>query len=156
MKLTTVTVFIAGVISVSVGGFLSDWLVRKNGLLFSRRLLGMMVIGGGAMGLLITGLFLSNIVAIIALALAFVLWSFNGIINFSTCIDIGGNYAGGVAGVMNCYDQFGGFLLSIVFGRLAQVTQSFTLPVIVVAVILFIGCMLWLLMHPEKPLMAIS
>jgi MFS family permease len=156
MKLATFIIFIAGVISVPLGGLIADWLVRKKGQRFSRRFMGMTALGCGAIGLFITALFSNNTVALFALTISYFLWSFNGIINFSTCIDIGGNYAGSVAGIMNCCGQFGGFLLSIVFGKLAQATHSFVVPVMVVAGMLTAGCMLWLLVHPEKQLMVVT
>jgi ACS family glucarate transporter-like MFS transporter len=153
MKSASFMIFLAGVISVLFAGFASDLLVRKKGLLFSRRTMGMLALGGGAIGLFINGVYSNNTIAITGLTIAFFLWSINGIVNFSTCVDIGGNYAGAVAGIMNCCGQLGGFMLSLVFGKLAQVTHSFILPVMVVAVILFTGCMLWFFVDPRKQIM---
>ena len=153
MKTASTIIFVAGVVSVCFGGFGADWLVKKKGLLFSRRMMGMLALGGSAFGLLINSVFPDNTIAIAALVFSYFVWSLNGVANFSTCIDIGGNYAGAVAGIMNCCGQLGGFILSLVFGKLAQATHSFTIPVMVVAIMLFTGCMLWLLVDPRKKIL---
>jgi hypothetical protein len=49
-------------------------------------------------------------------------------VSFATCVDIGGSNAGTVAGVMNFFGQIGGFLLSISFGKIADLSNNFTAP----------------------------
>jgi nitrate/nitrite transporter NarK len=57
----------------------------------------------------------------------------NGIVSFSTCVDIGGSNAGTVAGIMNFFGQMGGFLLSVSFGKIADLANNFSVPVFVLA-----------------------
>lgn len=152
MKWTISFMFATGLFVVLFGGFLSDSLVRKKGLLFGRRFFGMTILGGTAMALLITGFTSSNTVVVISLTAAYLFFPLNNTTNFSTCVDIGGNYAGTAAGVMNFGGQIGGFFLSLTFGKLADITHSFTIPVIVVAAVLFIGCLLWFFVDPRKQL----
>jgi len=152
MKWTISLMFATGLFVVLFGGFLSDKLVRKKGLLFGRRFFGMTILGGTSIALLIIGFTSSNTVVIISLTAAYLFFPLNNTTNFSTCVDIGGNYAGAAAGVMNFGGQIGGFFLSLTFGKLADITHSFTIPVIVVAAVLFIGCLLWFFVDPRKQL----
>ena len=77
-------------------------------------------------------------------------FSANGIASFATCVDIGGSSAGTVAGVMNFFGQMGGFLLSVSFGKLADLANNFTVPVLVLAGVLLTGSLLWLFVDPRK------
>jgi ACS family glucarate transporter-like MFS transporter len=152
MKWTTSFMFAAGLMVVLFGGVLSDRLVKQKGVLFGRRFFGMAILGGTAIALLITGFTSSNTVVVISLVTAYLFFPLNNTTNYSTCVDIGGNQAGTVAGIMNFGGQIGGFFLSLTFGILADATHSFTIPVVIVAVVLSIGCLLWLLVDPTKQL----
>jgi len=152
MKWTISVMFATGLFVVLLGGFLSDRLVRKKGLLFGRRFFGMTILGGTAIALFITGFTSSNTVAVASLIIAYIFFPLNNTTNFSTCVDIGGNQVGTAAGVMNFGGQIGGLFLSLTFGKLADITHSFTVPVIVVAVVLLIGCLFWLFVDPRKQL----
>jgi nitrate/nitrite transporter NarK len=133
MKWTVSFMFATGLFVVVLGGFLSDRLVRKKGLLFSRRFFGMSILGGTALALLITGFTSSNTTAIISLTAAYLFFPLNNTTVFSACVDIGRNQAGTAAGVVNFGGQIGGLFLSLTFGKLADITHSFAIPVIVVA-----------------------
>ena len=150
MTKTISFMFAMGLIVVLAGGHLSDWVVRKKGLLFGRRFFGMSILGGTAIALLITGFTSSNTVVVITLTTAYLFFPLNNTTNYAACVDIGGNHAGTVAGVMNFGGQIGGFFLSLTFGMLADFTHSFTIPVVVVAVMLFVGCLLWFFVDPRK------
>jgi ACS family glucarate transporter-like MFS transporter len=152
MRLITAFVFVSGLIGISLSGFLSDCLVRKRGLLFSRRFFGVTVLGATAVALFTTGLTSDNTVVVVSLIIAYFFFPVNGITNFSVCIDIGGNHAGTAAGVMNFCGQMGAFIMLMMFGKLADVTHSYDIPVIIVAAVLLSGCLLWFLVDPRKQL----
>ena len=75
-----------------------------------------------------------------------------GIAAFGVCIDIGGNHAGAVSGLMNCIGQMGAFFLAIVFGKIVDTTHSFNTPLFLISCLMLIGCSLWLLVDPTKKL----
>ena len=59
MKTTTTIIFITGIIGYFAGGFVGDWMVKKRGLKFGRRFVG--IVGLGMSGLLILlGAIISN------------------------------------------------------------------------------------------------
>jgi len=149
-KVLIALMFGTGIVIVPMGGIFSDWLTRKKGVLFSRRFLGMIILGGTAIALFIAGLTSSNIVVAVSLVTAYIFFPLNNTNNYSVCIDIGGNSAGAVAGVMNFSGQMGAFIMLIVFGKLVDLTHSYNIPIMIIAVILFIGCLLWFLVDPRK------
>jgi ACS family glucarate transporter-like MFS transporter len=72
--------------------------------------------------------------------------------SFSTCVDIGGDNAGTVVGIMNCFGQLGAFFMAIVFGKIVDITHNFTMPLFILSGVLFAGCLLWLAVDAGKPL----
>jgi len=79
-------------------------------------------------------------------------FSFGVMVSYAVCADIGRNNAGTVTGAMNFFGQMGAFFLALIFGRIVQVTHHFDYPLYVVAIVLFIGCLLWLAIDPERPI----
>jgi MFS transporter, ACS family, glucarate transporter len=150
MKMTSFFVFITGVIVVLSVGVVSDWLVKKRGLVFGRRFFGVLAQGGSCIFLLLASLISNNIMVVIMLVIGHLFFSANGIASFSTCVDIGGSKAGTVAGVMNFFGQVGGFLLSMSFGKIADLANNFTVPIFVLASVLLIGSLLWFFVDPRK------
>jgi nitrate/nitrite transporter NarK len=69
---------------------------------------------------------------------------------FSTCVDIGGNYSGTVAGIMNCSGQTGAFFLAIIFGKMVDSTHDFNAPLFVISGVLLLGAFVWLAIEPTK------
>ena len=152
MKITTSYFFIIGIAGVLMAGFLSDWLVKKKGVRFGRRFLGMVPLGLLAITFLIIALTLNNTIVVIGLYMGQLFYSFIPLVSFSTCVDIGGNRVGTIAGIMNFFGQAGAFFLAIVFGKIADITHSFNIPLLVIAGVLFIGSMLWLFVDASKPI----
>jgi len=150
MKMTSFYVFITGVVVALCVGLASDWLVKKRGLVFGRRLFGVLAQGGTCMALLFACLVSNNTIVAIALIVGHLFFAANGIVSFSTCVDIGGSNAGTVAGVMNFFGQMGGFLLSISFGKIADLANSFNVSIFVLAGVLFTGALLWFFVDPRK------
>jgi predicted MFS family arabinose efflux permease len=71
---------------------------------------------------------------------------------FAVCLDVGGEFAGAVVGVMNTAAQFGSFISSVVFGYLVSQFGSYDLPFIPMAGLLVIGAWLWLKIDPTQRL----
>src|SRR3979490_1289541 len=69
---------------------------------------------------------------IISLIIGDFFFSFFGITAFCTCIDIGGNKAGTIAGIMNFGGQIGSFFLAIAFGKIADIAHSYNTPMFVI------------------------
>ena len=154
MKMATSYLFIVGIIAALSAGLVSDWLVKKKGLRFGRRFIAMLSFGMMGILLLITGATRNNSIVIISLITAHFFYAPNVITFFSTCVDIGGNKAASVAGIMNFFGQLGAFFMAIVFGKIVDITHNFSAPLYVIAAVLFAGGLLWLFIDPGKPLIA--
>ena len=150
MKLVTSFLFVLAIVGALISGVLNDWLVKKKGLAFGRRTIGMMGLGVSGLFLIITGISSSNYIAVISLWTCGFFYSFFAITAFSTCVDIGGSKAGTVAGIMNFFGQIGAFFLSIVFGKIADLVHNYNTPVLLIAAILILGGIAWMGIDPTK------
>jgi MFS family permease len=154
MKMATSFLFIVGIVAALSAGLVSDWLIKKRGLRFGRRLIAILSFCMMGLLFLITGTTRNNTIVIISLIAAHFFYAPNVITFFSTCVDIGGNKAASVAGIMNFFGQLGAFFMAIIFGKIVGITHSFSAPIYAIAVVLFAGGVLWLFIDPSKPLIA--
>lgn len=153
MKYITSLIYLMGALGAFAMGFASDWLVRKRGLKFGRRFIGVMSLGLAAILFFSMGITANNTVALICLFTAYFFIVSNSIPSFSTCIDIGGNNVGAVTGVMNTAGQTASFLIGIVVGRLAHISHSYTSSLFVMATVLVGGAMIWFYVDPTKKIL---
>jgi predicted MFS family arabinose efflux permease len=63
---------------------------------------------------------------------------------FGVCLDIGRKHAGSVVGLMNTSAQVGGLLSSVAYGYIVDRFHSYDAPFVPMAVLLFLGALLWL------------
>jgi MFS transporter, ACS family, glucarate transporter len=156
MKLITSGLFIVGIVGALTSGFFCDWLVKNKGLVFGRRLVGFLALGGMGLSFLAVATISSNLIALICLITAGLFPACFGIVAFSTCVDIGDEHAGTVAGIMNFAGQVGAFFLAIVFGKIVDVTHSFNAPLFLISGILLIGGFTWLTVNPKEKIAPIE
>src|SRR5688572_4274829 len=152
MKMITSYFFIIGIVGVLLAGFLSDWLVIRKGLARGRKLSGALTLSMVAFSFIVAAITSNNTVVIISLFIGQLFYSFNVIVAFSTCIDIGGDRVGTVAGIVNFFGQTGAFLLAITFGKIIDITHSFDTPMFVVAGVVFAGSIFWSFVDASKPI----
>jgi MFS family permease len=73
--------------------------------------------------------------------------------SWSTCMDIGGKYAGTVSGSMNMMGNFGGMAGPLVVGLVLDNTnRDWQLAFLISAVIYFLGAICWMFIDPVTPL----
>ena len=150
MKEIVFTLFIAGIIGFLVGGFVGDLLVKRKGIKFSRRFVGITGLGACAVFIFLAAVLpQSNLVAVCLIA-ANAFFSFGVMVSYAVCTDIGRNNAGTVTGAMNFFGQMGAFFLAIIFGKIVYVTNNFDYPLFVVAFVMLTGALLWLAIDPLK------
>lgn len=150
MKYATSSLFLLGIVSALLTGRVSDLLTKTKGLKFTRRFMGML-------GLCMVGIFIffaaitqsSQLVVGYLVTAYFFQWPFS-INAFSTCVDIGRDNAGTLAGIMNFSGQVGAFLMAIVFGKIVDLTHNFNAPLFVLSAVLCFGGIVWLLVDPVK------
>ncbi|HKH61336.1 MAG TPA: MFS transporter [Flavitalea sp.] len=150
MKLFATLPFALGAIGCFAGGFLSDYLVKKKGLKYGRRAVGLVSMGLSSLIVLLAALTKDNETAAIMLAVGMAFKDFTLPVAFATCIDIGRSRAGLVAGAMNFAGQLGAFFLAIAFGKIVDSTGNYNLPLYFIAIVLFLSSLLWLRINPEQ------
>ena len=150
MKLFATLPFALGAIGCFAGGFLSDYLVKKKGLKYGRRAVGLVSMGLSSLIVLLAAVTKNNETAAVLLAIGMAFKDFTLPVAFATCIDIGRSRAGLVAGAMNFAGQLGAFFLAIAFGKIVDSTGNYNMPLYFIAIVLFLSSLLWLLINPEQ------
>jgi MFS transporter, ACS family, glucarate transporter len=149
MKFTTSFLFTVGIISALLTGWLGDLLVKKKGLKFTRRTIGTFALCIVGVLFFLSAQTTNNSLVVVYLVTAyFCLWPFS-VTAFSTCVDIGGDSAGTIAGVMNFSGQAGALFLALIFGKIVDNTHNFNAPLYVVTAVLITGGLAWLAIDPE-------
>ena len=156
MKFTTSYLFVVGIIGGLLSAFFIDRFVKKRGIKSGRRLIGMIALGMMCLLFIVAAITTSNIIASISLMSCYFFMPINGINYFSACVDIGRSKAGTVTGIVNFSGSMGAFFLSVGFGKIADVSHNFNVPMFVIAGVLFTGCLLWLLVDAGKPLIEVD
>ena len=145
-------VFFAGVVGDTLGGVLSDGLLKRTGNVRLARL-GVTVLGfGGAFLSLLPILFIHD-VTVVALCLSGGFFFAELVIGpmWAVPMDIAPRYAGTAAGLMNTGSAFAATVSPLVAGYVIDVTGNWYLPFIMSMGLLLLGGFTAFLMHPEKP-----
>jgi len=145
-------VFFAGVVGDTLGGVLSDGLLKRTGNVRLARL-GITVLGfAGAFLSLLPILFIHD-VTVVALCLSGGFFFAELVIGpmWAVPMDIAPRYAGTAAGLMNTGSAFAAIVSPLVAGYVIDVTGNWYLPFIMSMGLLLLGGFTAFLMHPEKP-----
>jgi MFS family permease len=145
-------VFIAGVVGDSVGGILSDRVLKRTGNVRFARLSVIVAGFAGALLSLAPIIFVHNI-TIVALCLSAGLFFIEIIIGpiWSVPMDIAPKYSGTASGLMNTGSAFAAIVSPLVAGYVIDVTGNWYLPFIMSIGLLLLGAFCAFLMHPETP-----
>ena len=148
---TALPFFLAGVANV-VGGWLTDWLVRRHGLRVGRCGLGFVAFSGAAGLTFASTLPLPAVTKAILLALA--LGSADLALGacWATPVDIAPRHAGVMTGFMNSFGNIGGLMAPLVIGLAVDRWQSWTLPFHIAAFVYTGGALAWLAIDPGQQL----
>ena len=143
LVLSALPYMVAAVANLS-GGAASDALVRRLGLTWGRRTLG--ISGLACAGLFTVAAMLTRdrMLTVIFLSLVYGAIAFQQSGIFGACLDIGQKRAGTMVGLMNTSAQVGGLLSSVAYGYIVERFGSYDAPFIPMAALLFLGSLLWL------------
>jgi ACS family glucarate transporter-like MFS transporter len=126
-----------------MGGAASDALVRRLGLKWGRRSLGIAGLGSACVFTVAAMLTGQQLFTVILLSLVYGAITFQQAGVFGVCLDIGGKHAGSMVGLMNTSAQVGGLFSSIAYGYIVEQFGSYDAPFVPMAVLLFLGALLW-------------
>jgi len=136
--------FVVAAAANLAGGLASNALVKRFGLTWGRRsigLVGLAIAAPCTLGVIFVHQWLG---ALILLSLAYGGITFQQPTVFAVCLDIGGEYAGAVVGAMNTAAQIGSLTSSLAFGYLVSRFGNYNLPFIPMAALSVLGFFLWL------------
>ena len=138
-----------GALANAAGGYLTDFLARRWGLRLGRRIPAACGLLAAAILLMIATLTRSNAWAVAALAGSFGAADLILAICWATCIDLGKQNAGSIAGVMNSLGQVGGMISPFLLGWLLEKWGSWTPPLLISAAYYVVSAGLWFFIDPE-------
>jgi MFS family permease len=152
--------FLCGAVGCLLGGRLSDRLVRRWGnRRWGRSLVGCVGFTGAGLCVLATGFVTAAWQAVALLCLAFLINDLAIPVIWAACADIGGRYAGTVAGVMNMAGGIGAVLSPALIPRvLSALPAGYTgagrwrIIFAGMACSWFVGAAAWLFIDASKPL----
>jgi MFS transporter, ACS family, glucarate transporter len=134
--------FLLAAVGCIVGGFLSDALVKKMGLTWGRRILGITSLAISGLLILSVAFVEDNITAIILLSLGMAIMDITAPVSWAVSMDIGGANSGTISGAMNTAGLTGSYLTTIAFGYLVS-AYGYQMPVKLLGCILMVGAVLW-------------
>ena len=145
--------FLFGGVANLLGGFTSDWLVKRIGLKWGRRLLGFGGLGLASVFLMATIFVDAKVPTILLLALAYGASDFALPVAWAVCLDVGHRHAGVVTGSMNMAGQTGSFLTTVLFGYIVVwAGGNYNAPLIPIAFMSLVASLTWLMIDPTKSL----
>ncbi|MBM3735901.1 MAG: MFS transporter [Acidobacteria bacterium] len=133
-----------------LGGLTSDYLVKRVGLKWGRRLVGMTGLGASAVFITMTMFTQDKVASVVLLALGYAGSDFMLPVAWAVCLDVGRKYAGAITGAMNTAGQLGSTLTSLAFGYLVKWYASYDAPLIPMAAMTAISALLWLKIDPTQ------
>lgn len=134
--------FILAAIGCLFGGSLSDFLVKKMGIIWGRRIVPLvgLSLSGSAM---LFATYTDNLsVTIIMLALGLAFMDVTAPVAWAVATGIGKNHAGAITGAMNTAGLLGGTIASLGIGYLISWTGDYNLPVVLIGIQLIVGAVL--------------
>ncbi len=141
----------AGVIGDTVGGWATDYLLRKTGKTrFSRKIVAITGMLGCVVFIVPAAMSNSATTAVYCLTASMFFLECTIGPSWAVPMDVGGEYSGTVSGMMNMAGNIGGALSPTVFGILVQY-GSWVAPFIVAGGLLIFGALVWAFwLNPEK------
>jgi ACS family glucarate transporter-like MFS transporter len=144
--------FVFGGTANLLGGWASDRLVRRLGLKWGRRTIGIVGLGVSALFTLLTIGTESKVLSVVFLALGYAGSDFMLPVAWAVCLDVGKRYAGAVSGAMNTAGQVGSFLTSVAFGYIVHAYGTYNAPLVPMGVMTLISALLWFKIDPTEEL----
>jgi len=146
--------YVVAVFANFAGGAASDALVRRLGAKRGRRQIGATALAAAAAFTVAAMLTHRPVLTVVFLALTYGAITFQQSGVFGVCLDIGGPHAGATVGLMNMIAQVGGLTGSVLYGYIVDRSGSYDAPFVPMAVLLFVGTLLWFRIDASKTLSA--
>jgi sugar phosphate permease len=144
--------FFLGAAANGCGGFASDALVRRLGLKWGRRSLGLVGLASATLFLTAAMLTEQKSWSLIFLSLSYAGITIQQPGVLGVCLDLGVRYAGAVTGAMNMATYIAALISSVAYGYIVK-SYGYDAPFIPMIVLLMISALLWLKIDPTREVM---
>ena len=148
LKYVTSIPFVLAALGCFFGGVLSDFLVKKYGKKWGRRIAPMIGLGLSGIFVIVSALTQNDTIAIILLSIGMMFMDVTAPVSWAVSMDIGGKRSGSVSGAMNTAGLAGAYLSTVSFGYLAT-NYGYNFPVLILGIIVIIGAFLWFKIDAE-------
>jgi len=137
-------------------GFLTPWLVRTvRSVAVTRKILALVGFTGASVLLVYSFYIKDPLLAMISMGLASFCNDLTMPGSWSTCMDLGGNYAGTLSGAMNMVGAIGAAVAPLVIGIILDTTnRDWGVTFWLSGAIYFLGGLCWLWIDPTTPIAA--
>src|SRR5258706_4166031 len=137
-------------LGVFLGGLLSDFLPRRFGKKYGKRIQGLVGLPGAAVTIVAATAASNPIAAALLLALAAMLAALGVAPAWTLCVEIGGAHAGIVSGAMNMFGHLGCAFVSLAVGLCLKYFHSWNVPLYSIAAFYLVAAGAWLLVDPQQ------
>lgn len=144
--------FVLGAVGCLAGGAISDYVVKKIGVHWGRRLVPLFGLSLSGICMLWATVTQDNHLVVILLALGLAFMDVTAPVAWAVATEMGGKLSGTVTGAMNTAGLLGGTVCSVGIGYLITIFHSYDLPVMIIGALLLVGSSFWLIIHPDKKL----
>lgn len=135
--------FVAGMGANLAGGVLGDRLTMILGARTALRLIPTICLAGTALVLATMALVHSRLAAVLLSSAGFGMMDLMLPSAWAMCVSIGGRLSGTATGIMNTAGQAGGFLGTVLFGYVVQMSGSYNLPIFLIACMVFLSAVIF-------------
>ncbi len=142
--------FILAAVGCLFGGALSDYLVKKMGISWGRRIVPLVGLSLSGIVMLLATFTDNNSITIIMLALGLAFMDVTAPVAWAVATGLGKNHSGAITGAMNTAGLLGGTVASLGIGYLISWTGDYNLPVEIIGVQLILGAILTLGIKAES------
>jgi sugar phosphate permease len=150
MKSTTSNLFAFAIVSAFLCGVFSDWLVKRKGSRFTRKSIAIISCFFMAVLIFISARSDDHFIVSASMISAYFFLPPVTLTSYSTCVDIGGDRAATIAGIMNFFGQSGSFAMGVIFGKIVDFTHSFEAPQFVMVGVLVTCSICWMGIDASK------
>jgi sugar phosphate permease len=135
--------FLLGIASNLAGGFLSDRLVERYGMVAAYRWVTSTCLTVAAALLVVLGL-VHGLTAVVAVStLCFGVMDLMLPAAWAMCLNLGGSCGGTATAVMNTAGNLGGLLCTVVFGYVVRASGNYNLPLFGIAAVVLVSAVLF-------------
>lgn len=142
--------FILAAVGCLFGGTLSDYLVKKIGIIWGRRLVPLVGLTLSGLVMLLATTTGNTATAVVMLALGLAFMDFTAPVAWAVATGIGKEHSGAITGAMNTAGLLGGTVASLGIGYLITWTGDYNFPVILIGLQLIVGALLTLGIKAES------